>query len=110
MSLVNMKMSSEEAQEQYGGSMACDAPEYPYGLCINLDEEGLAKLGMPALPSVDQTMMITARVKVVSVSSRDSSGGDKEQNVSLQITDMEIGPDQPAKDPGQSLYGDGASA
>lgn len=108
MSMVSMKMSPEEASEQYGSSISSDAPEYPYGLCLNLDEEGIAKLGMPALPQVDQTMIITARVKVTSVSSRDTSGGDKEQSVSLQITDMEIGPDRETKTAEQTLYGSGA--
>lgn len=107
MSLVSMKMSAEEAQEQYGNSPVSDAPEYPYGLSISLDEEALAKLGMPALPQVGQKMMITARVEVTMVSQRDSQGGEKEQNVSLQITDMELAADKPESNPGQALYGNG---
>lgn len=107
MSLVNMKMSAEEAKEQYGSSPVQDAPEYPYGLSIDLDEEALAKLGMPALPQVGQKMMITARVEVRSVSQFDSQGGDKEQRVCLQITDMELGADKAQAEPEQVLYGQG---
>lgn len=104
MSLVNMKMSPEEAREQYGSSIASDAPEYPYGLSITLDEEAIAKLGFPALPQVDQTMMITARVKVQRVSSVDTSGGEKEQSLCLQITDMEVGADRQETNYESALY------
>lgn len=107
MGLVNMKLSAEEAQEQYGSSPVSDAPEYPYGLSITLDEEGLAKLGMPALPQVGQKMMITARVEVQSVRQYDTKGGEKEQSVTLQITDMEMGPDKPDTSPQSALYGSG---
>lgn len=107
MSLVSMKMSQEEAQEQYGSSPMMDAPEYPYGLTITLDEEALAKLGMPALPQVGQKMMITARVEVKSVSQYDSQGGEKEQTVCLQITDMEMSADRGGQEPEQALYGQG---
>lgn len=107
MSLVSMKMSQEEAQEQYGSNAMMDAPDYPYGLTITLDEEALAKLGMPALPQVGQKMMIQARVEVRSVSQYDSKGGEKEQSVCLQITDMEMSADRAASDPEQALYGQG---
>ena len=53
MAMVNMKMSATEAKE-YGGeaTMASDAPEYPYGLCIRLDDDALEKLGITALPAI----------------------------------------------------------
>jgi hypothetical protein len=110
MTLVNMEMSQEEAKEQYGASIAADAPKYPYGLCLRLDEEALSKLGMAALPKVGQTMMITARVSVQSVSERESMEGEKEQDVSLQITDMELAADKPAGSPEKALYGEGAQS
>lgn len=100
-------MSQDESKEKYGDSVMVDAPEYPYGLCLNLDEEALSKLGMPALPHVGQKMMITARVEVTSVSQSDSKGGNKHQSVSLQITDMELGADKGGQDPEQALYGQG---
>lgn len=104
MGLVNMKMSEQEVQEGYGMPNTADAPQYPYGLELRLDEEGLTKLGMPALPQVGQKMMITCRVEVNSVSQNESQEGGKRQNVCLQITDMEVGPDKPESQPGESLY------
>ena len=48
MSLVNMKMSAEETKEYSGVEM--EAPQYPYGLSIDLDDGALEKLGITALP------------------------------------------------------------
>ena len=102
--MVSMKLSPEEADE-YGSSVMCDKPEYSWGLRITLDDDALAKLGLAALPAVDQTMIITARVKVVDVSSRQVSEDDREDCVGLQITDMEVGPDRSGVSREQKIYG-----
>lgn len=102
--MINMKMSAEEASE-YSPTAMSEAPIYPYGLRIHLDDDALKKLGMPALPAVDQTMMISCRVLVVGVSSNQTQGGDREDCVQLQITDMEIGPDNSGKSAAEKLYG-----
>ncbi len=100
-----MKLSPEESQEQYGVSAVSNAPEYPYGLTITLDEEAIEKLSLMALPQVGQTMMLMARVKVVSVSQRDTEQDGKDRSVSLQITDMELGADKKETDHSSALYG-----
>lgn len=88
--MINMKMSAEEAKEGYNSGMM-DQPEYPYGLCISLDDGSLEKLGITALPKVGSEMQITARCVVTSVGSNQVQGGDLESRVSLQITDMSVG-------------------
>jgi len=89
MSLVNMKMSAEETKEYSGAEM--EAPQYSYGLSIDLDDDALEKLGITALPKVGAEMMVTAKCVVKSVSSNQMQGGDAESRVCLQITDMDIG-------------------
>lgn len=107
MSLVNMKMSAEERGE-YGADVPKMAePAYPYGLCIDLDDGSMEKLGITALPKVGSEMMITARVVVKSVGSNQYEGSDAESRMSLQITDMSIGQTDNAQnnDRASKLYG-----
>lgn len=108
MALVSMKMSREEAKEISQPSMM-DAPEYPYGLCLDVDDDALEKLGVTALPKVGTEMLINAKVVVKSVSSHDTQGGESEARASLQITDMEIVSNQTERNSGAAtlLYGVG---
>lgn len=105
MSLVSMKMSAEESKEY--GALEYEAPQYPYGLSIDLDDDALEKLGITALPKVGAEMMVTAKCVVKSVSSNQMQGGDAESRVCLQITDMEIGQTENAQnnDRASKLYG-----
>ena len=89
MAMVNMKMSREERKESM--EVAMDQPEYPYGLCIDLDDDALTKLGITDLPKVGATIMFKAQAKVKSVSASEYEGSEAESRMSLQITDMEIG-------------------
>jgi hypothetical protein len=90
MAMINMK-SKPEMEEKYG-EMDHDAPEYPYGLCIHLSTDDLAKLNITTLPEVGSKMMLHANVYVKSTSSYGTQGGGKDTNVDLQITDMEVLP------------------
>lgn len=106
MALVNMKMSSDEAKEYTeGGAIASDSPEYPYGLCIRLDDDALEKLGMTALPAIGTEMMVMAKVIVKSTSAYSRQGGEDHKDVELQITDLEIGAVSASKDAAGALYG-----
>ena len=89
--MINMKMTAEEAKEEIQPTTA-DAPEYPYGLTISLDEDAMAKLGITALPKVGTRMELRALVTVCGTSQYDTQGGEPESNLSLQITDMELAP------------------
>lgn len=108
MKLANMKMKPREQKEMATESPAIDAPVYPWGLQVRLDEESLDKLDMDTLPKVGGELMLTAKVRVVGVSSNEhvSEKGGKHQHksVELQITDMALG-DVPAdKDAADELY------
>lgn len=107
MNLTNMAMTAEEAAE-YGGPVAVagDAPEgpkYPYGLTLCLNDDCLAKLGITELPKVGTELLIMAKVRITGVRSSERQGGDKEDDVDLQITDMALS--APVKEvDAQALY------
>jgi hypothetical protein len=91
MTMINMQLSKEEANEEAG--ISPEAPKYPYGLCICLDDDSLKKLGITTLPTVGQEMVVMARVKVTATRAYETQSEDKadsEQSVDLQITDMDI--------------------
>ena len=109
MSLINMKMSSEERGE-YTGEVKMAEPNYPYGLSIDLDDGSMEKLGITALPKVGTEMMIAAKVVVKSVSSNQYEGSDTESRMCLQITDMEISGESKKEDKATALYGAGSES
>ncbi len=105
MAMVSMKMDKEEAKEM-SQPVESDAPQYPYGLELRLDDKALAKLGMTQPPAVGTSMTITARVVVTTASSYQTQGGEAESSSCWQITDMEVGADQAKPSAATSLYGD----
>jgi len=110
MSLVNMETSAEEARE-YTQPTEGDAPKYPYGLTINIDEEGLKKLGITSMPAVGTQMTLTALVEVCSTSQYQDRSGETESSLSLQITDMELnGSGLSNEEAAQRLFGAAASS
>lgn len=104
MALVNMRYSETEAKEMKEPTVIADRPQYPYGLCIRLDEEALDKLGIQ-LPEVGSEMSIQAVATVQSVSSNESIDGEPHRCVELQITDLAVMPYQKKKDPAEAIYG-----
>lgn len=104
--MINMAMSPEEKAEYAQPSIMNDSPDYPYGLCITIDNESLEKLGIP-IPEAGSFVMIQARAKVMNVNQRpdDDDDGSPETTIQLQITDMEVGPDSGAKSTAEKLYG-----
>ena len=108
MELTSMKMSASEQKEYTQPTMATgpEAPLYPWGLCVTLDDDALGKLGLPALPAVGQTMMLHARVEVVRVSVSENQD-EKQRDMELQITAMALEADAGEKkmDAETALYG-----
>jgi len=96
MTMIDMKQSAEEAQEN-SPEATSDAPMYPYGLRISLDDGALEKLGVTVLPKVGSKIQVTAMCEVCSTSEHSDQAGEKEANVSLQITAMELGSVQEEK-------------
>jgi hypothetical protein len=104
MQLVNMKMDPKAREKKYAeSSVAVDAPMYPWGLSITLDEDALELLGLAKLPQVGKPMMLVARVDVTSVSESKNQSEDrgthKHRSVSLQITDLALAPDEKGDTP-----------
>ncbi|MDN7495011.1 capsid staple protein [Burkholderia gladioli] len=90
--MISMKLTPAEAKQEAGiAPMDAEQPAYPYGLTICLDDEALAKLGITSLPDVGTPFTLTARVEVCSTSQYQNQDG-ADRNLSLQITDMELGP------------------
>lgn len=100
--LVSMELTPAEAKQE--NSIESEPPKYPWGLCIDLNEDALKKLGIGTLPEVGANMSIVARAEVVSAATNRYQG-DKEPKkfLSLQITDMSVSP--VAKDVSGTLYG-----
>jgi hypothetical protein len=94
--MVDMASTPEEIKEKTEENcapVACAQPRYPYGLCISLDNESMAKLGLDGeLPAVGETVHFCAMAKVTSASMNESetSDGKSEQRcrIELQITNM----------------------
>lgn len=88
-SLINMQQSAEEVKEYTEPSVA-DAPKYPWGLCITLNDDSLEKLGVKVLPSVGTTLTLVAKVEVTGTRDTQTQGGESQQSMDLQITDMQL--------------------
>lgn len=102
----DMKMTKTEAKNQYGAPTAVsNAPEYPYGLCIELDNTSMSKLGIDKLPDVGSSLMVLARVEVCRASESKSLDGKSYRSISLQITEMEVSKDSKNSDKAKELYG-----
>lgn len=87
MKLKNMKID-KEAKKKMMEPIPSDVPEYPWGLRLELNNESLEKLGLEKLPKVGTSVKLYAKVDVVSVSAYEQAKGEKNKNLSLQITDL----------------------
>jgi hypothetical protein len=89
--MISMKLTPAEAKQETMLAEASEAPEYPYGLTICLDDEILAKLGIDpsALPPVGSVFFIEAKAQVCSTSQYQNQDG-ADASMSLQITDMSL--------------------
>jgi hypothetical protein len=87
-SLINMENTSAEAEEQV--SPTADAPKYPWGLCISLNDESLEKLGVKTLPAVGTDVTIIAKATVSGTSEFSTEGEGSRASMDLQITDLQV--------------------
>lgn len=110
--LISMKLSDAERKDAEVAGTPDDAPRYPWGLQVRLEDDELEKLGITALPNVGDEQLLVATVKVTSVSERDDESGTT-RSVGLQITDMHLeteSPDAKRKATMKALYGEGDKA
>lgn len=87
--LTSMKLSRDEAEDTV--LSVDEAPRFPWGLSITLDEESLSKLGIDLSNfEIGQTIEIVAVAKVESKSEHEHQDDDAHQSVGLQITELDI--------------------
>jgi hypothetical protein len=95
--MKDMSLTKAEAKDQVESSMPSEAeeddlPKYPYGLTMYLQDEVLLKLGMKELPQVGSEMVLTAKVIVTGINSRQTQGEKAESCADIQITAMDLTP------------------
>jgi hypothetical protein len=107
MPLVSMKLTAAD-REAASPSLATapDPPAYPYGLCLELDNDALEKLSLDRLPRVGATVLVTARAEVTRVSVMEvaGEGAAPRRALALQITDLALAPDE--AETAEVLYGE----
>jgi hypothetical protein len=88
--LVSMKVDRSSREEKSEAiSTPGDAPMYPYGLNVSLDEDALEKLDVGVGDfKIGAELVIVAKVRVDSLSSNASIAGGDSARVGLQITDL----------------------
>lgn len=106
MKMTNMKMSRKETGKMNPPALAePEGPEYPYGICLNLEKEQIDKLGL-GTPKAGARLMLHAMVEVKSVTVSDQADGKGYKSLSLQITDMALEkPGMSDKEIAGALYG-----
>lgn len=82
--MISLKRSKKKSEESIA-AVPSSGDSYGYGTRITLEKEDLEKLGIKQLPDVGQSMMLDAKVKVISASMREGS-----RSLELQITDMDL--------------------
>ena len=107
MARKNLALTPDEAKETmigYNSVDASEAPKYPYGTCLDLNDESLQKLGITKLPNVGEEVTIQAKAKVTRISAYVEQGG-AEQCLGLQITDMDVSIPSQSQSASDKLYG-----
>lgn len=90
--MIDMKMTPAQKSDYEAVPMVSDAPEYPYGLSIDLSKESLERLGKSASDfELGEEFEMTVKVKVKGISSSQYEGdSDGHESVDLQICEMEM--------------------
>lgn len=103
--LKNMKLEKQEIEKPVESLMSA-APEYPYGLCLHIDNEIYKKLQMAEPPEIGQKLDVMAQATVVGVNLDSGPSGSK-VSFRLQITDLGLksAEKKDVKEIEKSLYG-----
>lgn len=107
MALKDLTMTPAEAKETmlgYNATDVKDAPKYPYGTRLDLNDDTLQKLGITKMPSIGDEVAITAVGKVISVNAYEEQGG-AEQCLGIQLTSMETNFPAETSNAASKLYG-----
>lgn len=87
MKLISLELSPQESKAETIEARETEGPKYPYGTCLYLDEEALAKLGIADLPPVGTELHIMAVGKVTGTSEREYEGG-SHKTLDVQLVEM----------------------
>lgn len=63
-------------------------PDYPWGTKLCLDQESIAAMGLTFLPEAGSPISLSAVGIVALVSEESVEGGEKQQRLEIQITDL----------------------
>ena len=91
--MVSMKRSEKDKRKDMGecAPVDCIAPDYPWGLTLNLGTDELDKLGMKT-PTVGEEMTLTVKVRVTSCREDEHERPDgkhvEDRGCTLQVTDI----------------------
>ena len=90
--LVDMKYTAAEKKEEskeMSAPVGSNMPDYPWGLCLDLNDESLKKLGISTLPEVGDEYHLIGVAKVTRLSSS-ASETYSEDSMSLQICFLQL--------------------
>lgn len=87
--MVDMKRTPAEKVEAAAPPTPIEAPDYPYGLCICLDQECLDKLELDPDCEGGDTIHLVAFAKV-KARSEEVINGERKCRIELQITDLAV--------------------
>lgn len=103
--MTSMKMTAKEAKEYASPSTAvADAPQFPYGLRVELNNDSLDKLAMKDMPKIGDRFTMTCTVEACGCASYTERDGDENRSLSLQITDMALVPMAAKKSAADAIY------
>lgn len=92
--MVSMKRSETDKRKDMGecAPIECIAPDYPWGLTLNLGADELEKLGLAKMPALGTEIVITAKVKVTRCEESAYEGPNgketESRSLTLQVTDI----------------------
>lgn len=98
--MVNMARTAADKKaerDKYSDKSPYAGEDYPYGLSVSLDHEGLSKLGLNGpLPKVGSKIPLTANAHVKSTS-EESTDGTKRRRMTLELRHMALDHGQSAE-------------
>lgn len=103
MKITDMKLTPEMKKRMGKEMESPDAPEYPFGSRITIEDDHVDGMGMGNAKKGDE-MEMSGTAKVIGTVNEDSAGG-KRRSVELQITKMGMGKAKKSN-PAKALYGE----
>ena len=88
--MVSMRNTPKEDKESEVGIPCLAKEEYPWGLQVTLNTEQLKKLDLPNDCEVGDMIHMFSMCKIISKSSRTKLDGERDDCITLQITDISV--------------------